>query len=371
MPAVYPLDIRGFSTKIDLEHTVFALHMNDVQDEITATQRVLGKNVHGSGTPSETNCVRTRLENLEVGKSAVSHDHANRLDITSHDIQARHQFGAALGTPGMPAPITVGTGGTPGSSNTPAREDHTHPVPSATSLAASLIPPGVIMAYGGTSAPAGWVFCDGASYLRGSSSSDPYYNLFQAIGTSYGIGSNSPTNGTFSVPDLRSKFPMGRATPAAAITTGGYADAQLPSHAHPNSSVSNGQAPHSHYVDHQHTTGDGGSHSHPVSSNGTTEPSGDRWDNVIPISVGLFNSNQQRAVQFNSGDGNLFAWAKIVAVGNHNHGWTGTMIGRTGTDGASGTNANHGHGLTIAGEGVSPTNRNLPPFQTVNWIIKL
>jgi len=63
-------------------------------------------------------------------------------------------------------------------------------------------PPGTILAFGGSSAPAGFLFCDGSSYSVSS-----YPSLYATIGTTWGQGS-SPGS-TFNVPDLRSKFPLG------------------------------------------------------------------------------------------------------------------------------------------------------------------
>lgn len=62
------------------------------------------------------------------------------------------------------------------------------------------IPAGLISAYGGTSAPTGYLLCDGSSYLRSS-----YANLFAVIGTTFG----SVDINHFSVPDLRASVPAG------------------------------------------------------------------------------------------------------------------------------------------------------------------
>lgn len=56
-------------------------------------------------------------------------------------------------------------------------------------------PPGIISAYGGTSAPTGWLACDGAAVSRTT-----YAALFAAISTTWGIGDGSST---FNLPDLR------------------------------------------------------------------------------------------------------------------------------------------------------------------------
>lgn len=66
--------------------------------------------------------------------------------------------------------------------------------------AGSFVPPGVIMPYGGTSAPAGYLLCDGTSYLRAS-----YSALFGVISTAYGAADGTH----FNVPDLRGQFLRG------------------------------------------------------------------------------------------------------------------------------------------------------------------
>jgi len=54
--------------------------------------------------------------------------------------------------------------------------------------------------YGGTTAPSGYLFCNGASVSRST-----YSTLFTAIGTAYGTSSGT----TFNVPDLRGRFARG------------------------------------------------------------------------------------------------------------------------------------------------------------------
>jgi len=70
----------------------------------------------------------------------------------------------------------------------------------AASVIALLVPSGVISAFGGTSAPTGYLICDGTSYLRSS-----YPTLFSAIGTAYGTADVTH----FNVPDLRGQFLRG------------------------------------------------------------------------------------------------------------------------------------------------------------------
>ena len=62
-----------------------------------------------------------------------------------------------------------------------------------------VMPTGVVLPYAGTSAPTGWLACDGTAISRTT-----YASLFAAISTSYGVGDGSTT---FNLPDLRGRFP--------------------------------------------------------------------------------------------------------------------------------------------------------------------
>lgn len=64
------------------------------------------------------------------------------------------------------------------------------------------VPTGSITAFGGTSAPSGWLLCDGAAVSRTT-----FAALRAVIGDAYGIGDGSTT---FNVPDLRGRFPLGK-----------------------------------------------------------------------------------------------------------------------------------------------------------------
>lgn len=74
-------------------------------------------------------------------------------------------------------------------------------------------PVGVISAFGGTNAPAGYLLCDGNNNI----SRTTYAALFAVIGTTYGSGSDG---GTFKLPDLRQRFPLGKAASGTGATLG-------------------------------------------------------------------------------------------------------------------------------------------------------
>lgn len=95
---------------------------------------------------------------------------------------------------------------------------------------------GAMQPYAGSTAPTGWLLCDGTAISRTT-----YANLFSVIGTTYGSGDGSST---FNLPDLRQRFVMGVAasgTGNALGATGGNID-----HTHTIS--------HTHQIDPPNTT---------------------------------------------------------------------------------------------------------------------
>lgn len=62
-------------------------------------------------------------------------------------------------------------------------------------------PVGSISLFAGTTAPDGWLICDGSAVSRTT-----YANLFSVIGTTYGTGDGSTT---FNIPNLKGKVPVG------------------------------------------------------------------------------------------------------------------------------------------------------------------
>lgn len=74
-------------------------------------------------------------------------------------------------------------------------------ITSSTANLAALNPVGAILAFGGVSAPTGYLACDGSAVSRST-----YAALFTAISTAYGTGNGTTT---FNLPDLRGQFLRG------------------------------------------------------------------------------------------------------------------------------------------------------------------
>lgn len=80
----------------------------------------------------------------------------------------------------------------------------------ADALQTYLTPTGVVAWTAASSAPTGWLLCDGSAVSRTT-----YAGLFSAIGTTFGTGDGSTT---FNVPDLRETGIVGVGTRGSGVT---------------------------------------------------------------------------------------------------------------------------------------------------------
>jgi microcystin-dependent protein len=195
------------------------------------------------------------------------------------------------------------------------------------------LPAGSIIPWGGSSAPANWLLCDGTAVSRTT-----YASLFSAIGTAYGTGDGSTT---FNLPDLRGRVPVGRNSGSFGTlgATGGVESVtltvdQMPSHTHTQNSHT-----------HSGTTNSSGAHTHVLARGGT---------------------NAQVLTQTAAGDG---------GVANRWH----LADGSSGGVGIAGTTSSGAHTHTFTTGGTVATNQNtgggqshtnVQPYQVVNYIIK-
>jgi len=130
-------------------------------------------------------------------------------------------------------------------------------------------PPGTVSAYAGSSAPTGYLLCDGTAY-----SNTLYPALYAIIGSAYGTsgGQAAPASGTFRVPLMTGRVAVGRDSTQTEFDvlgeTGGSKTSTAP-HTHP--------IPHTHSIGHDHpsfNTASAGEHGHTMGGSFTSDPGG-------------------------------------------------------------------------------------------------
>lgn len=176
---------------------------------------------------------------------------------------------------------------------------------------------GSIKLWAGATAPAGWHICDGSAVSRVT-----YSTLFARIGITYGTGDGI---NTFNLPDFRDRTAFGVSLSKTRGSTGGSADAVIVSHSHTFDTTTSSAGAHSHEI----RSGAGGSGTDPLYADGRN---------------GLAGMNV-------NGPYNLYSTSNpmLKEAGAHTHDFDGTT----------------------ATAGVSGTGKNLPPYLSVYWIIKM
>jgi microcystin-dependent protein len=139
----------------------------------------------------------------------------------------------------MPATTTEGTGN--GSVEEIRRKIQNSLVREENLMPALLMPVGVVLPYGSSSAPSGWLNCQGQELHRGD-----YPDLFAVIGTTYGVGNGTTT---FNLPNLAGRVVVGQGSGAGLTSramgaTGGVETHalninEMPSHTHTSNAVGN------------------------------------------------------------------------------------------------------------------------------------
>lgn len=223
-------------------------------------------------------------------------------------------------------------------------------------------PTGAMLQFGGSTAPAGYLLCDGSSY-----STTTYADLYAVIGTTYGSGS-----GTFQVPDLRGRVPMGAGTGTGLTArtlagTGGtethtLSTAELPSHNHGLTNTLS-VASHTHgatgltFTGTAGTTGNESAHTHGAGNykaNSGVSSATASGTGVNRINAAL--TGETRDVTGTSGAGSA-----------HSHSFTpdGTIGGST-----AGNTASLAGSLSVNNSGSGDAHNNLQPYIVLNYIIK-
>lgn len=213
----------------------------------------------------------------------------------------------------------------------------------ADSLHAEGVPIGTVLAYGGATAPSGWLLCDGTSYAVAT-----YPDLAALLADAY--GGDGGTN--FNVPDLRQAFPLVKAssgTGSAIGDTGGSIDHDhtLPSHTHSEPAHTHSITGHTHTNpdtasdgSHSHTqgtTGSDGGHSHTGGSHTHTDGSLTAADSG-QASVGSVNGSSATPGLFSEDD------LDTAASASHSHGAGSYQASGYSVSGSSASaSASHNH----------------------------
>lgn len=174
------------------------------------------------------------------------------------------------------------------------------------------MPIGTISMFAGSTAPTGYLLCQGQAVSRTT-----YANLFTVIGTTYGTGNGSTT---FNLPNLQGKFALGKSSSHALASTGGAETVtlttnQIPAHTHGNKSL-----------------------------------------------VGMFRAYGDTGSIGESGDGTVITSGIVSTDGSFD--WAPGYENRRGY----GVKIDASHEHTSVGGGAA--HDNMPPYQTVNYIIK-
>tara|TARA_B110000196_G_scaffold185301_1_gene158883 strand:+ start:376 stop:1287 length:912 start_codon:yes stop_codon:yes gene_type:complete len=247
-------------------------------------------------------------------------------------------------------------------------------------------PIGTVITFGGSTAPSGWLACDGSSYSRTT-----YADLFGVISTTYG----APTGTTFLVPDLRGRAPLGAGTGSGLTARslgalGGYegvtlSATEIPSHSH---SVSDGG--HGHGVNessHDHGTSDSG-HSHGTSDSGHSHgfSGSDHSHGGIPSSISRSYSSIYEAEHTGYSSASFMDDADI---GNSNGTTNSASSGGDVADATTGLSVNNAStglsvndattgisvqsastGISVQNTGGGGSHSNMSPWVALTYLIK-
>ena len=236
-----------------------------------------------------------------------------------------------------------------------------------------LVPTGAILPYGGSSAPTDYLLCDGTSYTTASRLA-----LFNIIGYAYG-GSGA----NFNVPDMRQRFPLGKATSgvgAALGDTAGSIDHKhtMPTHVH-------GHGTHFHTMPvHSHSNG-----SYAAAGGGAHDHTGDTGTKTVPHTHQLVFKSSGASDTFHGSSQHDTSVRRHFTDGVGDNDGEDTNTGTTTLhDHSISTQANHTHDVTGTSTSVDPGDTNVtdpgntdaadpgdtntanPPLLTVEYIIK-
>ena len=218
----------------------------------------------------------------------------------------------------------------------------------------SVIPVGIIQMFAGSTAPNGWLICDGSTVSRKT-----YSDLFKIIGVTYGAGNS---NDTFTLPDMRGRTPIGVGTGSGltartlAATTGAetatLAETNLASHTH-TATVGTQSANHTHSGT---TAGVSANHYHQNYSDGVASGTMGRGSSGFSATGGGYQGYLIVGLGANG--------VSTSYTGYHSADHTHTIT--TGTESAT-----HNHSVTNSNTGSGTPFSIMQPTIIINFMIKV
>jgi microcystin-dependent protein len=246
--------------------------------------------------------------------------------------------------------------------------------PTITALQAQTgVPTGSVISFAGSSAPTGWLICDGSAVSR-----TIYSDLYSIIGDTYGSGDGSTT---FNTPDLRRRTVIGKGTSDALGDNEGLAensrliahDHSVPAHYHGLGTLAiTGNGAHTTSISHDHgafnasgNTSGGGAHTHGLNMAETGAAGTGRY--VIRDLSPSYLTNTAGGHQ------------AVQGVVDHTHPVT-LSINVPNYSANSSSDGSHSHGLSglvgdttsgVSGDGSMTSGDYTQPHLILNYIIKI
>lgn len=237
------------------------------------------------------------------------------------------------------------------------------------------VPIGTVVMFAGATAPAGWMICDGRALVIAS-----YTALSAVLGTAFNVAGVAA--GSFNLPDLRQKFPIGAGTNVLGSSGGNFSvtlgPTNLPAHAHtiqdPQHYHTITDVAHGHgFNQWSHNHGDAG-HGHGVSASASQDDHSHGYQHVGSGGAGVQSGAAGASIQ-NYNTGGSSANGVYVSVG------IGTGYANIDSRTSSGSVVNSGSNIHNTDYGLTriTTTDNygsgaafnvVPPFQALNYIIR-
>ena len=212
----------------------------------------------------------------------------------------------------------------------------------ATAVANALVPVGTIVATARTTAPTGWLMCDGTSTTG-------YTTLASYVGAT--------------TPDMRGRFPIGDNSTLTLLGTGGsttIATTNLPSHSHANTAVLNSGTVSITDTGHTHTITDTG-HGHTIADHTHTNQV------TVSASSGAHNNVTDFVA---AGTNGASTSPTVTSISTTSLSAASTTTGISNVAATTGISGSVGTGITVTNANTGGAEAYFQPYLVVNYIIK-